>query len=124
MIEQQEQHSLQLDCMTISSCKGEPTYFVTLTFNPKWPELQQFLHGRPYTDRPDSVERIFQQKRDHFLEAIIKHEVLGKVVAYCWAEELQRQYLQHIHLLLTMAEESRPRTPEEIQRVIARQTQL
>ncbi len=30
----------------------------------------------------------------------------------------------HIHLLLTMAEESRPRTPEEIQRVVARETQL
>ena len=111
--------------MTIFSCKGEPTYFVTLTFNPKWPELQQFLNGRPYTDRPDIVERIFQEKRDLFLEAIIKHEVLGKVVAYCWTKEWQKRYLPpHIHLLLTMAEECRPRTPEEIQRVVARETQL
>ncbi|CAN0055436.1 unnamed protein product, partial [Heterosigma akashiwo] len=107
-----------LDCMTIFSCKGEPTYFITLTFNPKWPELEQFLNGRPYTDRPDIVERIFQQKRDLFLEAIIKFEVLGKVPAYCWTEEWQKRYLPHIHLLLAMAEASRPRTPEEVERVI------
>ena len=43
---------------------------------------------------------------------------LGKVVAYCWTEEWQKQYLPHIHLLLTMAKESRPRTPEEIERVV------
>eukprot|EP00660_Eupelagonema_oceanica_P003335 gene3335-15309_t len=49
-----------LDAMTIVAAKGKPDYFITMTANPKWPEILANLRpGEKDEDRPDLMARVF-----------------------------------------------------------------
>ena len=44
---------------------GCPHVFLTLTFNPKWPEIQsQLLDGQTAFDRPDVTAPVFESRLD------------------------------------------------------------
>jgi hypothetical protein len=76
-------HMFQLfqDSMAICRRYQKPDLFVTMTANPKWPEIQDELlkihslnnePGRHQTapDRPDIVARVFHQKKEALLKEI------------------------------------------------------
>jgi hypothetical protein len=49
------------DAMAICAAKGKPDYFITMTCNPKWPEITAaLLPGQSPGDRPDLVARVFK----------------------------------------------------------------
>jgi hypothetical protein len=57
------------DTLAIAAHYGAPTFFITMTCNPLWPEIQdQLLPGQSYTDIPTVVVRVFREK----LKALIK----------------------------------------------------
>ncbi|CAN0117688.1 unnamed protein product, partial [Heterosigma akashiwo] len=75
---------------TISAHCQKPDLFITFTANPNWPEIQNNLHGQPYTNRPDLVAKVFQMKRQLLLDYIIVSEIFGKVKRPQLSQEWQK----------------------------------
>jgi hypothetical protein len=57
------------DGMAICREYHKPDYFITMTCNPNWPEIQVHLkNGQSAQDRPDIVARVFKQKKDQLMK--------------------------------------------------------
>ncbi|KAL6577223.1 hypothetical protein OROMI_011499 [Orobanche minor] len=71
------------DAMTICGWAGYPDLFITLTCNPKWPEISRYLDrkGLNPEDRPDIVCRVFRMKLDGLIKDLRKNRVFGRVKA-------------------------------------------
>ena len=49
------------DAMAIVQRLGKPDFFITMTCNPKWPEIQEALRfGELPSHRPDLIARVFK----------------------------------------------------------------
>ena len=77
--------------LTISRKYGVTDLFITMTVNPKWPEILNALPpGQTPTDRPDLVSRVFHQKV-FLIDLIVKKEVFGSTVARVHTIEFQKR---------------------------------
>ncbi|TFK83719.1 hypothetical protein K466DRAFT_455289, partial [Polyporus arcularius HHB13444] len=103
-------HMYQLfqDSMAICRRYRKPDIFLTMTANPKWPEVEAALlelaggnPGRKQTaaDRPDIVARVFQLKKKALLK-MIKDGFFGGLAADVYTIEFQKRGLPHMHLLI------------------------
>ena len=109
-----------LDSMSIVKKFGKPDFFITMTASPTWPEIKKNLRkGETAATRPDLVARVFHLKLRALLDDLLKKQVLGKPLAYTWVVEFQKRGLPHLHLLLIVHPEDKPRTPEDIDRIIS-----
>ena len=99
---------------------GNLTIYITLTTNPKWPEIQESLFPReaPH-DHPDLACRVVKLKYDSLINDLLKKNVLGKVKAHIVTIEWQKRGLTHAHILLIMEDEDKPKTPEMIDRIVS-----
>ena len=80
---------------------GKPTFFLTMTTNAEWPEIQNSLPpGVSANDRPDLVCRVFNLKAKRLIKYICSSNVLGKVLAYVYRVEFQKRGLPHLHCLI------------------------
>jgi hypothetical protein len=72
-----------LDAMSICKFYGYPDFFITITCNPKWPEVARFLNDTNLNpeDRPDILCRIFKIKLDAFIKDLKDKQFLGRVLA-------------------------------------------
>ncbi|CAN0602662.1 unnamed protein product, partial [Ectocarpus sp. 12 AP-2014] len=105
--------------ITLVSKYGKPDYFITFTCNPNWLEIKESLYlGQTASDRPDLVARVFNLKLKALEDMLRKKNVLGEVAAYIWVVEFQKRGLPHCHMLLFMKPEWKPRTTEDVDRVI------
>ncbi|KAL7598010.1 hypothetical protein Lser_V15G21304 [Lactuca serriola] len=61
-----------LDAMTLVKWFGYPDLFLTLTCNPKWPEVIRFVEAENLKpeDRPDILTRIFKIKLDSLISQL------------------------------------------------------
>ena len=103
-------------CTRVSKCD----LFVTVTFNPKWREVQENL-PEGITDpvhAPVLVARVFKMKLDEIKKDIWEGGVFGKAVSYVGVIEFQKRGYPHAHILVGLAEEDKLRTAEAIDRVI------
>jgi len=79
---------------------GHPDIFLTMTCNPKWPEITRaLLPGQTAVDRPDLSTRVFRMKMRAMLEKVINDELFGKVVGHVAVVEFQKRGLLHVHCL-------------------------
>lgn len=109
---------LFLDAMSIFGIKGKPDYFITFTCNPTWPEiLENILDCETAVDRPDITNRVFMLKLNYLID-LLKKGVFGPMVAFVYTIEFQKRGLPHAHLLVTVAEEFKPRDAAAIDRVV------
>jgi len=109
-----------LDAMSIVKKYGKPDFFITMTASPTWPELTKNLRkGETAATRPDLMARVFHLKLRALLDELLKKQVLGKPLAYTWVVEFQKRGLPHLHMLLVVHPDDKPRTPEDIDRVIS-----
>ena len=112
-------HQNYCDAMSIVRKYGKPDFFITMTANPSWPEITaQLRPGESSSGRPDLVARVFHMKFRALMDDLIENQVLGSVAAYTWVIEFQKRGLPHAHLLLIMRSESKPRSPDDINRII------
>ncbi|KAL3118683.1 hypothetical protein niasHT_006511 [Heterodera trifolii] len=103
------------DLMTMVRHLGAPTWFVTFTGNPKWPEIDEALRVRQnYAHRPDIVCRIFMDKAAEFIRDVTERGVLGKVAGWCYSVEHQKRGMPHIHMLLILERGVRINTPKQV----------
>ncbi|XP_076883659.1 uncharacterized protein LOC143532502 [Bidens hawaiensis] len=78
-----------LDAMALCRWFGYPDFFITITCNPKWPEVKRFLNNTAINpeDRPDIMCRLFKVKLDTIIKDLKKGESLGKVQAAVYTVE-------------------------------------
>ena len=93
------------DAMTVCQKLGKPTYFVTMTCNPAWPEIQAACahSNQKAIDRPDITARVFALKLQELRDDLYKKHVLGRAIAYLDVIEFQKRGLPHAHILLILS---------------------
>ena len=63
--------TLAKNTLVLVSEDGCPHVFLTLTCNPKWPEIvSQLLDGQTACDRPDVTAAVFKSRLDQFKKNI------------------------------------------------------
>lgn len=108
------------DAMGIVSRLGKPDLFITFTCNPKWPEITKYLlGGQTASDRPDLTTRVFAIKLKSLLDDLLLHDVLGKVIGWCWVIEFQKRGLPHCHILLILDPAHKPKTPADFDAIVS-----
>lgn len=66
-------HELYHNAMALLKFYGPPSFFVTMTANPKWPQITAaLLPGQTSDDRPDLVACVFQLKLQELHEDILE----------------------------------------------------
>ena len=104
-----------LDAMAMVRVLGKPDFLITFTANPAWPEItSSLLPGQSPHDRPDIVARVFNIKLRELMEDLTKRGALGKALGWTWVVEFQKRGLPHAHILLIVAPEDKPRSPEDV----------
>ena len=98
---------LAKNALVLVSEYGCPHVFLTLTCNPKWPEiLSQLLRGQTAFDRPDITAPVFKSRLD-LLKANIRNGKYfgGSKVTYTFhVIEYQYRGLPHAHLVIRLAD--------------------
>ncbi len=110
------------DIIATSNKKGHPDIFLTMTCNPKWPEIQSsILPGQSSQDRPDLCPRVFNLNLKALMEAVIKETIFGEVVADVRVIEFQKRELPHEHciFILDKASKNPLRNPAILDTVIS-----
>ena len=108
------------DAMAIVREYHKPDFFITMTTNPKWPEItQHLLNGQEPQDRPDIVARVFRLKKDQLLKDIITGGLFGNVMADMHVIEFQKRGLPHAHILIILANQDRAVTPDVIDSLVS-----
>ena len=82
------------DALAIVRHGKKPDVFITMTCNPKWPEIQEALAaagGVSAVDRPDIVARVFRIKHRKMLRMLDDMQVLGKTQCRLGALEWQKR---------------------------------
>ena len=106
------------DSMAIVRYFGKPTFFITFTANPRWPEILRELNpGQQPTDRPDIIARVFRLKIQELLTDL-KNGLFGPYAGHVYTIEYQKRGLPHMHLLLFIAASVKFQTPEQVNEVV------
>ena len=108
------------DAKTIVTKYGKPDIFLTITANPKWPEIQNnLLPHQSANDRPEIVSRVFNLKLKELLRDLLERHVLGHVTAFVYTIEFQKRGLPHAHMILFLADADKPRTTQDINNLVS-----
>ncbi|KAL4564801.1 hypothetical protein LXL04_028872 [Taraxacum kok-saghyz] len=108
-----------LDAMALVQERGKPDIFLTMTCNPKWPEIQsELLPWQKAEDRPNLVSRVFRAKFEDLKEQLLKRHILGVVGAYVYVIEFQKRGLPHAHVLLIMRPNSKLTNPDQYDKYV------
>ena len=91
--------NLQNRCFTLSSILGHPTFFLTITFNPYWPEVVALKRAPTAYGDGSVVSVIFKFKLKSTIKFIKKSNILGKILGYVYRIEYQNRGYLHAHLL-------------------------
>lgn len=97
--------------------------FITITCNPKWPEivreLKKFPPGTTTNDIPMHVCRIFRMYLLCAYEDIMSGNVFGTVIASTYVIEFQKRGLPHAHMIFILHPDNKLNSPEQIDKVIS-----
>ena len=72
-----------MDAMALCRWYGCPDLFITITCNPKWPEIARYMreHNLEATDRPDVLTRVFKMKLDQLIKDVKELRLFGRIQA-------------------------------------------
>ena len=93
------------DCLAIASAFGCPSFFITMTCNPNWTEIQSQLRpGQNYTDIPIVVTRVFHRKLSLLIDTLkTLFPKVGRLIYCISSVEFQKRGLPHVHILIKYA---------------------
>lgn len=115
-----DMHQRYLDGMAIARHFKKIDIFLTMTANPRWPEIEcELLPGQTAADRPDLVARVFQMKKKALIKAIVNDGILGPCVAHIYAIEFQKRGLPHMHLLIFLKREYKLLSSDVVDSIIS-----
>ena len=97
------------DAMAIVRHYGKPDLFITMTCNPKWPEITACLkRWETPEERPDIVARVFNLKLKEMIADLEKNNIFGRVNGLVHVVEFQKRGLPHAHILLILHPSDKP----------------
>ena len=93
------------DSLTVAAPKGNLMFFITMTCNSNWPEIQSQLHpGQDFTDIPVVVVWVFKHKLALLLQILKSMFPQAGWLLYCiHSIEFQKCGLPHTHILVKYA---------------------
>ena len=91
--------NLSNEAFLLSVSLGPPTFFITITENPYWPEIIA-LDNISYLNNSSLLMRVFKQRRSSFLSYLKISKIFGDVKGFVWRDEYQQRGLPHSHILL------------------------
>ncbi|XP_022023935.2 uncharacterized protein LOC110924208 [Helianthus annuus] len=105
-----------LDAMALCRKYGYPDFFITITCNPKWPEIVRFIGDSSIKpeDRPDILCRLFMMKLDELIKDMKQKKNFGDINAVVYTVEFQKRGLPHAHICLFMKADHKLPTVEHI----------
>ncbi|XP_057450048.1 uncharacterized protein LOC130741224 isoform X4 [Lotus japonicus] len=108
------------DAMGICREYGYPDLFLTMTCNPKWPEIERHVSARCLSayDRPDLACRVFRMKLDQLMKNLKKGKFFGQAISWMYTIEFQKRGLPHAHILLWLSTKDKLHSIELIDSVI------
>ena len=62
---------------------------------------------------------VLKQKKGQLINDLTKGCVFGRTVAFLWVVEFQKRGLPHIHILIILADEDRPKTPDLADKIVS-----
>jgi hypothetical protein len=111
-------HMLYMDAMALPMRFNKPDLFITMTCNPRWPEIKTALPPRSHwRHHPDLVARVFWLKFSSLMRDIVHGKLFGKVRAYVWRIEWQARGLPHVHLLIIL--DTSITTPSQVDQFVS-----
>jgi hypothetical protein len=90
------------DALAVARSYGQPTFFITFTCNPNWPEITAHLrNGQSWQDAPLVVARVFKGHLTRFQDALkTAFPAAGKIEYFISRIEFQKRGLPHCHMLI------------------------
>nr|XP_009786690.1 PREDICTED: uncharacterized protein LOC104234759 isoform X2 [Nicotiana sylvestris] len=108
-----------MDAISLVQRFGIPDLFLTMTCNPLWLEIKEYLLSTDEAqNRLDLISRVFRAKLEELKNDILKRNIFGKVVTFMYTVEFQKRGLPHAHFLIILANEYILLTPESYGRVV------
>lgn len=87
------------DALALARKFGKPTFFITMTTNPNWPEITSNMKpGQVFTDIPVIVCRAFNLRMKYLKNFIKDH--FGTTLYFISVVEFQKRCLPHCHMLI------------------------
>lgn len=87
------------DSLALARTFGKPSYFITMTCNPEWPEITSRLRpGQNASDVPVIVARVFKIRLQRLLHMIRRR--FGDLIYMVIVREFQKRGLPHAHIIL------------------------
>ena len=87
------------DALALARAHGKPSLFITVTTNPKWPEIaDRLLPGQTALDNPALISRVFHVRLLNLMRFMRTH--FRQIVYYVRVTEFQKRGLPHAHILL------------------------
>ena len=108
-------HKKQQDAMAYVRKYGKPSFFITFTTNPKWPEITgELIENQVPADRPDIVARVFKLKVDKLMALLREAHFFGEVQCDLYSIEWQKRGLPHAHILIWLVDPIHPRNADRV----------
>uniref|UniRef100_A0A0D2ZUB6 ATP-dependent DNA helicase n=1 Tax=Brassica oleracea var. oleracea TaxID=109376 RepID=A0A0D2ZUB6_BRAOL len=110
------------DAMAMCRCFGNPDLFVTVTANPKWEEITDFVNltgDKSGVGRPDIESRVFHMKLKQLVTDIEKKNYFGPTNGVVYTIEFQKRGLPHAHILIWLKAEFKNPSTEDIDKFVS-----
>ncbi|XP_027167961.1 uncharacterized protein LOC113767954 [Coffea eugenioides] len=108
-----------MDAMTLVQKYGKSDIFLTMTCNPNWPEIKEYLIDKEEAqNRPDLLARVFHAKLEQLKDELLKKCIFGEVAAYTYVIEYKKRGLPHAHFLLILKSKFKMYTPQEYDKIV------
>ena len=108
-----------IDAMALVQKYGKPDYFLTMTCNTMWSEIQQNLkHEDKPQNRTDLLSRVFRSKLEMLKNELVNKQIFGEVAACVYIIEFQKRGLPYAHILLIMKPNYKPLNLEAYDKVM------
>ena len=109
---------LYMDAMSAVAQHGKPSVFVTVTCNPKWPEIELMRRGRKASDIPHIEARVFKMYLRDIKHDLWVNGVAGKTIHNLHVIEFQKRGLPHAHILLKFSAEDEVSTADDVDSLV------
>jgi hypothetical protein len=77
--------------------------FVTITYNPCWPEIKKELEPQEEAqNRPDLITRVFRANLKELNNELFNKKIFGEVATYVYVIEHPKRGLPHAHFLIIL----------------------
>ena len=109
-----------MDAMALVQRFGKLHIFLTMTYNPNWPEIKQELReGEEIPNRPDLIARVFRAKLEELKIELFKKQIFGSVAAYVYVIENQKRGLPRAHFLIIFKKDWKIIAPKTFDDIIS-----